>query len=198
MASGRDQESVGFLEQALYLDTDGAVTDAISFKVPSARVQLTLLYSRLGRDLAAVRMAEDQEKPLVSKSVRDALASEAHGAEPEESIVFEPPLQLPRLKGADLKPLADLRLAAAAKTEGDILAALVGAATRLGQYDKAIAIERLRVAEALRAEEKAAIEKTLADLLAANKARQIRAEAIWRLDHSNTTSSIYAEQIIGR
>jgi predicted Zn-dependent protease len=198
MASGRDQESVGFLEQALYLDTDGAVTDAISFKVPSARVQLTLLYSRLGRDLAAVRMAEDQEKPLVSKSVRDALASEAHGAEPQESIVFEPPLQLPRLKGADLKPLADLRLAAAAKTEGDILAALVGAATRLGQYDKAIAIERLRVAEALRAEEKAAIEKTLADLMAANKARQIRTEALWRLDHSNTTSSIYAEQIIGR
>jgi predicted Zn-dependent protease len=195
MASGGDQESVGFFERALYLDTDGTVTDAISFKVPSPRVPLTVLYSRLGRDLAAVRMAEDL--PLVSKAVQNAVASEAHALKLEESIVFEPPLRMPGIKGADLRPLADLRQAAAFKTEHDVLAALVTAAARLGQYDKAIAIERLQVAQASRAEDKAAIEKALADLLAANKAR-LSTAALWRLDNSNTTGSIYAEQIIGK
>src|SRR5262249_9728628 len=42
-SAGRDQESVAFLERAVYLDTYGAVTDAISFSAPSPRVQLTLL-----------------------------------------------------------------------------------------------------------------------------------------------------------
>jgi predicted Zn-dependent protease len=198
LGAGRDQESVAFFERAVYLDTDGAVTDAISFSVPSPRVQLTLLYSRLGRDLAAVRMAEDQDKPLVSKAVREALSPDAQKAEQQESVIFEPPLEPLRVKGADVKTLAELRQAAAAKTERDILAALVGAASRLGQYDKAIAIERLRVAEASRAEDRAAIEKTLADMFAAEKTRQMRAAALWRLDHANTTNSIYAEQIIGK
>lgn len=198
VSAGRDQESLAFFERAVYLDTYGAVTDSISFKTPSPRVQLTLLYSRLGRDLAAVRMAEDQEKPLISKAVRDALSSDAQKAQPEQSVVFEPPLELPRVKGASLRTIGELKQAAAAKTERDILAALVGAAERLGQYDKAIAIERLRIADAMRAEDKAAIEKSLAGMLAAERARQISAASILLIDHSNTTGSIYAEQVIGK
>src|SRR5262249_62210237 len=107
-------------------------------------------------------------------------------------------LELPRVKGANLRTIGELKQAAASKAERDILAALVGAASRLGQYDKAIAIERLRVADAMRADEKAAIEKNLADMLAAEKARQIRAASLLRIDHSNTTGSIYAEQLIGK
>ena len=87
---------------------------------------------------------------------------------------------------------------AAVKTERDILAALVGAAARLGQYDKAIAIERLRIADAMRVDEKTAIEKSLAEMLAAERARQIKAASILRIDHSNTTGSIYAEQVIAK
>src|SRR5262249_51186038 len=156
----------------------GTVTDAISFSVPSPRVQLTLLYSRLGRDLAAVRMAEDQEKPLISKTVLDSMSSSGQKASVEETVVFEPPLEPARMKGANLRTLVELKQTAAVKTERDILAALVGAASRLGEYDKAIAIQRFRAAEAMRAEEKTAIEKSLADMLAAEKARQIRAASL--------------------
>jgi predicted Zn-dependent protease len=198
VAAGRDQDAVPRFERALYLDSYGAVTDAIAFSVPSPRVQLTLLYSRMGRDLAAVRMAEDQEKPLISKAVLSTMSSEAQKAQVEESVVFEPPLEPQRMKGADLRTLGELKQAAAAKTERDILAALVGAASRLGQYDKAIAIERFRISEAMRAEEKAAIEKTLAEMLAAEKTRQARAASLLRIDHSNTTGSVYAEQLIGK
>jgi hypothetical protein len=196
--AGRDQESAPYFERAVYLDTYGTVTDAISFSVPSPRVQLTLLYSRLGRDLAAVRMAEDEEKPLISKSVLNSMSSEEQKAQVEESVVFEPSLAPTRMTGANLRTLGELKQTAADKTERDILAALVGAASRLGEYDKAIAIERFRVAETMRAEEKAVIEKTLADMLAAEKARQIRAASIFRIDHSNTTGSIYAGQVIGK
>ncbi|MGH9761778.1 MAG: tetratricopeptide repeat protein, partial [Blastocatellia bacterium] len=60
VAAGHDPDALRAFEQALYLDPDGAITDAISFRVSGPRLRLIPLYTRVGRDLAAVRLAEDQ------------------------------------------------------------------------------------------------------------------------------------------
>jgi hypothetical protein len=87
---------------------------------------------------------------------------------------------------------------AGSSSRGELLASLVESAARLGQYDRAMAIERLRAAEAAKPEEKTAIEKRLAEIEAAEKARQLKLAAVVRIDRSNAAESIYAARILGR
>ena len=77
------------------------------------------------------------------------------------------------------------------------MASLVESAAKLGQYDRAIAIERLRAAEAAKPEEKNAIEKRLAEIVAAEKTRQLRLALLTRIDRSNASESIYAARVLG-
>ena len=78
-----------------------------------------------------------------------------------------------------------------------MLDALVESAARLGQYDRAMAIERLRAAEAIKPEEERALEKRLAEIAVSEKARQARLALLTRIDRSNAISAMYAARVMG-
>jgi tetratricopeptide (TPR) repeat protein len=205
VASGREADAVSSFERAIYFDADGAMTDAIAFRAAGPRAQLIALYSKTGRDLAAIRLAEGDgsasdvrgQRPLISTSVRNALGEGTSNAA-LESVAFEPSFDVARSKIAGLRTLGELNDTAASKVQRDLLAPLVESASRLGQYDRAIALERLRALEAQRADEKTAIEKRLAEMIAAEQARRQRLAQLVRINRSNATESIYATRAIGQ
>ena len=200
LAARRDGEAITSFERAMYLDADGAITNAIAFRARGPRTQLITLYGKNGRDLAAIRLAEGEPagpQSLISSAVRRALESGVARAESQSTVSFEPSLEIARSRSAGLKTIAELNGAAAASVRDEVLASLVESAARLGQYDRAMAVERLRAAEAVRPEEKTAIEKRLAEIVAAEKARQLRLALLTRIDRSNATESIYATRVLG-
>jgi hypothetical protein len=201
LAGRRDAEAITSFERAMYLDADGAITNAIAFRAPGPRTQLIILYGKRGRDLAAVRLAESEpEGPqsLISSAVRRALASGVARAEGRSGVSFEPSLEVTRSGSAGLKTIAELNGSAASSTRGELLASLVESSAKLGQYDRAMAIERLRAAESAKPEEKTAIEKRLAEIVADEKARQARLSLLTRIDRSNAAQSIYATRVLGK
>jgi hypothetical protein len=202
LGAKRDAEAVAAFERAIYQDADGAISDSIAFRVPGPRAQLIALYSRTGRDLAAIRLAEGDrtsEQSLISSAVRNALTSGSSGTDAEAATIsFEPSFAVARTSSASLKTIAELNDAAGLKIKTDVLASLVDAASKLGQYDRAIALERLLAYEAARPEEKTQLEKRLAEMLAAERTRQQRIATLLRVDQSNTTPSIYAARVIGK
>lgn len=200
LAARRDAEAVTSFERALYLDADGALTNAIVFRAAGPRAQLIVLYGKGGRDLAALRLEEGEpEGPhsLISSAVRRALTSQAETEKRESNFSFEPSLEVTRSKATGLKTIAELNESADSSVRAEVLASLVESAARLGQYDRAIAIENLRAAEAVKPDEKTVIEKRLAELVAAGKVRQLRLELLKRIDRSNATEAIYAATVLG-
>lgn len=202
LGAKREADAVTAFERATYLDADGTISDSIAFRAPGPRAQLIALYSRTGRDLAAIRLAEGDgtgQQSFISTAVRAALTSgSSEGSTDTASISFEPSLAAARPKAAELKTIAELNDAAALKMKTDVIASLVEAASKLGQFDRAIALERLLASEAMRPEEKTQIERRLAEMLAAERARQQGLAALLRVDLSNTTPSIYAARVIGK
>ena len=200
LSERNDSEAVSRFEQALNLDADGAMTDSIAFRSPGPRAQLILLYGKSGRDLAAIRLAEGEpqgSQSLINPTVRKALASGVAQPVGEATVSFEPSLAVTRSRTTGLKTIAEMNTAAASSARSDLLASLVESAARLEQYDRAMAIARLRVAEAVKPEVKTAIEKRLAEIEAAQKARQLRLAALVRIDRSNAAESIYAARVLG-
>ena len=200
LAARRDAEAVSSFERAMFLDADGSITNAIAFRGSGPREQLMILYGKTGRDLAAVRLAEGEpEGPQssISSSVRRALSSGVANVESRSSVSFEPSLEITRSRLAGLRTIAELNDAAPENGRGQLLDALVESAARLGQYDRAMAIERLRAAEAIKPEEKKAIEKRLAEIVVSEKARQARLALLTRIDRSNAISAVYAARVLG-
>jgi predicted Zn-dependent protease len=209
MAAGesREAEAVTRFERAIYLDADGAITNAIAFRAPVPRAQLISLYSRMGRDAAAISLVEGDEpgtrdssrqQSLISSAVRSRLLGGGERQDAALAYAFEPSLEITRSKGAGLKTLDELNEAASSRMQRDLIAALVESASRLGQYDRAIAIERLHASEVTRPEEKTAIDRRLAELIAAERAKQLKAASLLLIDRNNATQSIYAARVIGR
>jgi len=201
LAGGREAEAVTNFERAIYLDADGVITDAIGFRTLGPRGQLIVLYGKSGRDLAAIRLAEGEQqgpRSLISAAVRKALSSGAANAQAQTNVSFEPSLETTRSGTVGMKTLAEMNESAASGLRGVLLASLVESAAKLGQFDRAMAVERLRAAEAVKPEEKQAIEKRLAEFVVAEKARQLRLAVLTRIDRSNAAESIYATRIIGR
>ena len=195
LAAGRDAEAVNNFERALFLDADGAITDAIAFRASGPRAKLITLYGKVGRDLAAIRLAEGETQgpqSLISETVRRALASGAAQQVAQTAVSFEPSLDVARSGTTGLRTLAEMNDSASSGARSELLASLVESAARLGQYDRAMAIERLRAAEATKPEEKIAIEKRLAEMAAAEQARQRRLALLARIDRSNAAESVYA------
>jgi predicted Zn-dependent protease len=207
LSGGREPEAATRFERAIYLDADGAITNAIAFRASVPRAQLISLYSRMGRDAAAIRLAEGDEpgtgdqsrhQSLISGAVRSRLLGGGNDDETTLAYAFEPSLEIARSKGDGLKTLDELNEAASTRMQSDLITPLVESASKLGQYDRAIAIERLHASEATRPEEKSAIERRLAELIAAERARDLRAASLLRIDRSNAIQSIYAARVIGR
>src|SRR6185369_8075103 len=165
------------------------------------RTQLVILYGKTGRDLAAIRLAEGEPQgapPLLGAALVRLLSSPAGRAESQAAAFsFEPSIQLARSRVAGLKTLSELNDSAGAGIRPTLLASLMESSAKLEQYDRAIAIERVRAAEAAKPEEKIAIEKRLAEIVAAEKARQLRLALLTRIDRSNATESIYAAHVLG-
>ncbi|MFY9607862.1 MAG: hypothetical protein WAU45_04510 [Blastocatellia bacterium] len=205
LAANREAEALSSFERAAYLDADGTMTDAIAFRAPGPRAQLIGLYSKTGRDLAAIRLASGEvptsdgrgRRSLMRMAVRNALTG-AGASAVSDSVAFEPPLDAARSKHAGLKTISELNDVAESKAQSEMLEALVESAARLGQYDRAIAMEQLRAAEARQAGEKTAIEKRLAELIAAEQAHMQRLAQLMRINRSNATESIYAARHIGQ
>ena len=107
-------------------------------------------------------------------------------------------MDVARARSKGLRTVGELNDAAVARLRVDLVAALVESAARLGQLDRAIALERLRAIEARKPDEKTAIEKRLAELLAADRARQARSAQVLRVDQQNTSGAIFTAQVIGR
>jgi hypothetical protein len=201
VTQGRDSEAAVSYERSLYLDADGAVTDAIAFRGPGPRRRLIEIYGRTGRDLAALRLAEGDgggQRTLISPAVRAALAGQTEHTESAPGAAFEPSLELARPGGTGLKTLAEMNEAASSAQQQSLLATLAESAARLGQYDRAVAIQRVRAMDAAKPEEKASIEKRLAELVAADNARRLRALSLWRVNRANTTGPIYAIRVLGQ
>ncbi len=200
-AAGQDAEAVASFERAIYLDADGDMTGAIAFVAPGPRAQLIALYSRAGRDLAAIRLAESDDASgpaAINAAIKNAL----NGGEQAErtsgsTVAFEPSLEITRSKAPGLRTLAEANDAALSRTQSEEVSALVDSAARLGQYDRAIAMERLLALEATKPDEKTGIEKRLAEIMAAKRAEQIRSALLLRVDNSNATESIYAGRLLG-
>jgi len=200
LAAGRSAEAMTSFERAMYLDADGTITSAIAFRAAGPRTQLMTLYGKNGRDLAAIRLAEGEPEgaqSLISSTVRRALTSGTARAESRGTVSFEPSLEITRSRAGGLKTIADLNGSAVTNVRGEVLASLVESTAKLGQYDRAIAIEKLRAAEAVKPDEKTAIEKRLAEIVAAEKGRQARLALLTRIDRSNAIQSVYAARFIG-
>ncbi|HWP43014.1 MAG TPA: hypothetical protein VNO14_07255, partial [Blastocatellia bacterium] len=190
---GRDREAAVNFERAIYLDADGAMTGHIAFRAAGPRAQLILLYGRLGRDLSAIRLAEGEtaaQQSTIGSVILRALASGNEDVELPRPVSFEPSLDAARARLDGLKTLAELNDAARPAVQRELLVSLAQSAARLGQYDRAIAMERVLVFEATRPEEKAAYEKILAEFIAARKARESSAARLLRIDASNATLEI--------
>jgi predicted Zn-dependent protease len=200
LAAGGNAEAVNHFERALFLDADGAFTDAIAFRASGPRANLIILYGNAGRDLAAIRLAEEEPqgpRSLISETVRRALMSGAARQVAQTTLLFEPSLGSARSR-TGLRTVAEMNEAAASGIRGELLASLAESAARLEQYDRAIAIERLRAAEATKQEEKTAIEKRLVEMAAAEQARQRRLAALTLINRSNAAESVYAARVLGR
>jgi cellulose synthase operon protein C len=208
LAAGNQSEAIAGFERALYLDADGEMTEAIAYAAASPRAQLIALYSRTARDLAAVRLAEESgdaddeqsRRGLLSPAVRKALTSDNDEVRmlPTVEVSFQPSMDVARARTKGLRTVAELNDAAIAKQRVELVGALVESAARLGQLDRAIALERLRAIEARKPDERTAIEKRIAELLAAEQARRGRDAQLLRVDPQNTTGSIYTARVIGR
>jgi Tfp pilus assembly protein PilF len=198
LVQGRDNDAAPSFERALSLDPDGSMTDAIAFRAAGPRAQLIAIYGRVGRDLAALRLAEGDgagQRTLISQAVRAALSSGSGRSEQATAAAFEP--QLEPSSNPAMKTLAEMNEASASSSQQGLLAALAESAARLGQFDRAIAMQRVRAMEATKPEERASIEKRLAEIIAADRARQLRLLSLLRLTRSNTTGSIFAERMLG-
>jgi Tfp pilus assembly protein PilF len=199
LSERRDSEAVSAFEKAVQLDSDARITDSIVFRAAGPRAQLVILYSRTGRDAAAFSLAEgddSQRDSAVSIAVRTALGVRDDSS-PVASYVFEPGLGEARAGGSAIKTLAELNQAAMTKSRTEILASLVESAVRLDRYDRAIALARTRSNEAARPEDKAALEKRLAEILAADHARRLRLAAQVRFDQTGATQSVYSARAAG-
>ena len=200
LAARRNAEAIASFERALSLDADGVVTGAIAFRAAGPRAQLIDLYGKSGRDESAIRLAESESdggQSLFNSAVRRALSSGTSRAEPQPSVSFEPSLDAAPNRTVGLKTIVEMNAAAVAGTRTTLIASLAESAARLGQFDRAIAIQKLRAAEASKAEEKAAIEKRLQEMLVAEKARQLRLTLMGRIDNSNAAQSVYATRVLG-
>jgi predicted Zn-dependent protease len=205
LAMGRDAEAVASFERAIYLDADGIITDAIAFRTPGPRAQLIKLYGKIGRDLAAVRLADAEPQnaqsslsAAITAAIRRAVSPGFAREGAQATVLFEPSLEITRSRTTGLTTLAEMKDSTASSVRDELLASLVESAAKLGQYDRAMAIERLRAAEATKAEEKAAIEKRLAEIAAAERARQLRLALMTRINRSNATESVYATRVLGK
>ncbi|HXF38930.1 MAG TPA: tetratricopeptide repeat protein [Blastocatellia bacterium] len=201
LASNRTADAMASFERAIYLDADGAITNVVAFRAAGPRAQLISLYSRNGRDMAAIRLAEGEEQgsqTLITGAVRAALIKGNAPPGNQTGISFEPSLEATRSRAAGFKTLAELNSAGASSERSELLVPLIESAARLGQFDRAIAVARLRSAEAAKAEDKAAIEKRLAEIIAAKEARQLRQALLMRIDRSNATESVYSARVLGK
>ncbi len=200
VAAGNDPEAVANFERATYLDADETLTGSIAYRVPSPRAQLILLYGKSGRDLAAFRLAESDESgrpSFIVSTLRYALSSNNESREDGADELFEPALDSAQSESAGVKTIAELNQAAQAQIQDRLLASLAESAGRLEQFDKAIAIERARLRDEERAEQKAVIERRLAEVIAAQRARQLRDALQPRIDRANATASLYAARFLG-
>src|SRR5262249_44918498 len=198
---GRDADAAASFEQAIYLDADGAIADSIAFRAAGPRSQLITLYGKTGRDLAAIRLAEAEQQNAqspISAALRKALSSGAEQKASQSTVSLEASLEVTRSRTAGIRTVAELSETAASGIRGELLASLVESSARLGQYDRAMAIERLRALEATKADEKAAIEKRLAEIAAVQRASQLRLAVMTRIDKANATGSIYAARVLGK
>ncbi|MCI0486123.1 MAG: hypothetical protein L0229_05935 [Blastocatellia bacterium] len=198
LQAGREAEAIARFERAVYLDADGKITGAIAFRAPGPQAQLIALYGRAGRNLTAIRLAEgDAPGGVISTAVRNALNGVSEPPEAPGPVAFEPSLEISRARSEGVRTLAESNTSATGRVPREVLASLAEAAAGLEQYDRALALERLRAAEATQPEEKTAIERRLAEILAAQQARQSRVASLLRVDRSNTTASIYAARVLG-
>ncbi|HSB11064.1 MAG TPA: tetratricopeptide repeat protein [Blastocatellia bacterium] len=200
LAGNRVAEATTSFERALYLDADGALTNSLNFRASGPRAQLIALYAGSGRDPAAIRLAEGEEQgpgSLISPAVRRALVSGSAATEAQSTMSFEPSLLIARSRATGLKTLAEMNESAASSIRNQLLASLVESAARLEQFDRAMAMARLRAAESSKPEDKAAIEKRVAEILTARQTRQQRLASLTRIDRSNAAASIYVAGILG-
>jgi tetratricopeptide (TPR) repeat protein len=191
MAAGRDGEAITNFERAMYLDADGSLTSQIAFRAASTRIQLIRLYNRSGRDIAAVRLAEGD-----GATQGAMIGALSQGGAATSGVAFEPSLELARARGDGLKSIAELNAVAALREQSGLAPIVAQSLARLGDYDRALAIERSRVASA-RPEEKAAIEKIVADLIALQRAKEARASQLSRIGRANATQSLYLARLTG-
>src|SRR5438128_12317671 len=121
-----------------------------------------MLYAKTGRDLAAIRLAEiESQSPqsFIGAALKNALSPGNQQLAGQTTVSFEPTLEASRSSAPRFRTVAEMNETAASSIREELLASLVESAARLGQYDRAIAIERLRAADAAKAGEQAAIEK---------------------------------------
>ncbi len=195
--AGREAEAIGYFEQALHADADGELTGQLAFRAAAPRLQLIRLYQRTGRDLAAIRLAEGDGEGQVSLIPAASNDDGEDNRASSDAVAFEPTLDTGRGAGTGLKTLAELNEAAAVTAQSELSGLVAQSLARLGEYDRALAIERQRAAAAARAEERASIEKIVTDLLTAQRAKQLQTAALTRINRANATPSIYTAQVIG-
>jgi predicted Zn-dependent protease len=200
LAGGRNEEAASSFEKALNMDADGLNTDAIAFKAAGPRAQLVLLYGRTGRDAAAFNLAEGDESQrtsFVSIVFRSALTERGEGGMVPARFEFEPSLEDPRSRSGGLRTIGELNAVATTRARSELLASLTESAVRLDRYDRAITLARIRVAEAAKPEDKVALDKRLAEIIAADRARTLRLASLVRFDRSGATRTIYAPRAMG-
>jgi hypothetical protein len=196
-SQGRDATAITHVERAANLDSDGMLTDSIAFRTPGIRTQLIILFSKAGRHTAAIRIAETEtsgRRTPALDALRAALMSGSvrHEVSSVGRVVFEPRLEPRRPAEKSLRTLLEMSEVTATASQQLLLNALSLSTATLGQYDRAIALERLRASTASKPEEKSIIEKRLAELTAAERERQLRLASLLRMTRSNATTSVYA------
>ncbi|MEW6126577.1 MAG: hypothetical protein AB1757_06015 [Acidobacteriota bacterium] len=200
--SNRDAEAVKNLERALYLDADGLLTSAIQYRASTTRAHLIMAYSRLQRDTAAIRLTEGETSGSVLSAAARQILNAANSSDEDEQqtiegMVFEPALAVVSGKVQGLPTLADLNQTVSVKLQSELLAALADSSARLGRLDRALALERLRVADEKQPQEKTAIEKRIETFLAALRQREQANTALLRVNTANATTAIYSARVLG-
>ncbi|HKG21612.1 MAG TPA: hypothetical protein VKC34_06900, partial [Blastocatellia bacterium] len=198
LSAGRDSDAAGFFERAVYLDANGSMSDSIRFRAAGPRAQLILLYSKGGRDLAALRLIEgdDDSRSALMRSLARAGNSSRGESDDTLTVAFDPPLDSYQARGNGLRTLSELNEANSGAIQDSLLAALAESAGHLGQYDRVITIQRLRALEATKPEEKAAIQRKIAEVMAAERAQRLRDALLPGINRTNALDSLYAARVL--
>jgi tetratricopeptide (TPR) repeat protein len=195
LASQRLGDTVGHFERAVYLDAAGSVSDSIAFSssgtAPSLRGTLVLLYTSVGRDEAALRLAGADTSHVTDPGdpIRPIVTGVFEG-QSRGQTAFEPSMTSLRRRDRGLGTVFELNQDATGRWMG-VATALIESAMRLNQFDRARQLQKAGLGFVKTEEERATAQRRLGEITTKETDMKRRLASLLHLNLSRVSESIY-------